>query len=460
MTGITALGIGSGLDINSIVSQLMAVENQPLGLLNQQLSADQVQLSAYGQIASSLSTLQTSARSMETAQNLLAFKTASSDPTTLSATATTNASTGTYNITVSQLAQAQTLTSVGQTSATTAIGSGSSTNVAITVGGATKNVTIDNTNNTLNGIAAAVNNASAGVSASVVNSGTSTSPNYQLMITGNNSGTANTMTISVTGDTTLQNMLSYPPGTGGGMTQLTAAQNAQFTVNGLSVTRASNSVSDVITGVTLSLLKVNTASTTLTVSNDSGSLTSALQNFVNGYNSLIKTTNGLIVNQPSSANSSTTNGPLAGDTTPTSILSGIQDTVTQYNSSAPMGYQSLSQIGITTQSDGTLGLDTNALTTAYNANPSAVTTLVSKIAQQTDSMVQNDVGTGGYISAMQNGLNGSIQDLQNQQTDTQSQLDQLKQQYVQQFSALDTMVSQMQATGNYLTQQLASIPYA
>lgn len=454
MAGITVSGIGSGLDIQSIISQLMAIERQPLNRLNQQQASYQSKLSAYGQLQSALSTLQTKAQNLGTTQNLTAFQATSSDSTTLTATASNSAIAGTYNITVSQLAQAQSLATAGQSSSSAAIGSGASTTVAITVGGTTTNVTINSTNNSLNGIASAINGASAGVSASVVNTGTSASPSYKLLVTSSTSGAAGSVTVGVTGDTTLQNLLSYPAGGGGGMTQLVAAQDAQFTVNGLNITRSSNTVSDVISGVTLNLLKVNASPTTLTVSNDSSAFTKSVQDFVNAFNSLATTTNQLTLNQPNGTN----NGPLAGDNTPNQIIFGVQNTITQYVGAGTAGYRALSQLGITTQSDGTLSVDATALAAAYNANPSAAAGLVSRLAQQTNSLIQSYTGSGGYLSAIQDGLNSTIQDLQDQALNMQTRLSQIQQQYTAQYSALDALLGQLQSTSNWLSQQLAAIP--
>ncbi|MDA8095686.1 MAG: flagellar filament capping protein FliD [Betaproteobacteria bacterium] len=458
MASISSPGIGSGLDITSIISQLMAVDSQPLTMLQKQQSTDQAELSAYGQLQSALGTLQTNAQTMQDTLQTTSYSATSSDSSTLTATASSSAQAGTYNITVSALAQAQSLTTAAQSSETAGLGTsgaGTTSTIGITVGGTLTNVTITNgTNDSLEGIAQAINNANAGVNASVVNTGTSSSPSYQLLINANSTGTANAVTISTTGDATLSSLLTY--GGSGSMTQLVAAQDAKFTVNGLTLTRSSNTVTDAVTGVTLNLLQTKASNTTLTVSPSADALTTALQNFVNSYNSYVTTTNGLTLNIPGGTN----NGVLAGDNTPMMLMTMLEQTTMQNLSSGPTGYTSLAQIGITTNADGTLSLDTATLQSAYTANPTATTNLVSQISTQVNSQITTNLGPSGFLTAVKNGINATLTSLASQITQEQTYLAQDQQNYQKEYTALDTLIGSLQTTGSQLTAQLASIPLA
>lgn len=415
MATISSPGIGSNLDVSGIVSKLMAVESQPLTVLQQKEASFQAKLSAYGSLKGALSSFQTSVSALADASKFQSLSTSASDTSVLSATASSGAVAGVYSVSVAALAQSQTISSTGQSSSTTAIGGGTATTLTFqfgTISGgsltsgtysgatftqdatqATGTVVIDSTNNSLQGIRDAINRANIGVTASIINDGTTGSP-YRLQVTSNNTGLSKSMKISSSGgDATITGLLSYDPGGAQNLTQTVAAQNASLTVNGLAITSASNSVADAISGVTLNLTKAGTS--TLTLSNNSSAITSAVQSLVTAYNSINTTLNTL-----TRYNATTKQGGiLLGDASIQNIQARIRSTL----SSALSGLGSntltnLSQVGLSFLKDGSLSLDSAKLQSALTSNYSDFASLFAAFGKPTDSLVSYVGGSSKTVA--------------------------------------------------------------
>lgn len=417
--GISSPGIGSGLNVNAIVSALMTVESQPINLLNQQEQSYQTKLSAYGSMTAALSSFQNSVATLTSQSTFQTLSATPSDTTVLTASAANTASTGNYSINTTALAQAETLVASGQTSTTSAIGTGTATTLTFSFGTTTgtttqgvygtgtsftqdptqgtKTVTIDSSNNSLQGIMDAINAANIGVTASIVNDGSSAP--YRLELT-SSTGASHSMEIAASGDSTLTSLLNYNPtqaaGSGQNMTQTVSGQDAALTVNGLSITSPTNTVSSAISGVTLNLLKTGTSS--LSITNNASSVATAVQSFVTAYNTLHGTLS------PLTAYDSTTQqgGPLLGDYTAMSVqtqLSGILVSAVP-GLSGNSSITTLGQLGISLNKDGTLSLDNAKLQSAISSNLSDVAGMFASVGKTTDSLVN-------YVSSTSNTQPGS-----------------------------------------------------
>ena len=374
---ISSPGIGSNLDINSIVTQLMSVERQPLVQLDTKEASFQAQLSAYGNLKGALSAFQTSVTALNSVSRFQARTVTSSDQGVATATATSIATIGSFSLNVSQLAQAQALVAAGQASASAAIGSGASTTISFQFGtitggsltngvytGATftqdgsqssGTVTISAENNSLTGIKDAINGANIGVTASIVGDGSATP--YRLVLQSSATGANRSMKISVTGEAAIANLLSYDPAATQNMKQTLAAQDAAFTVNGLALTSRTNTVSTALQGVNLTLAKVGTSN--LAVARDTNSVQTAVAAFVKAYNDVDAT-----LDQLASFNAETRRaGPLNGDFAVRSIQSQLRSVLGDSLGSG-LSIANLSQLGISFQRDGSLALDTAKLQTA------------------------------------------------------------------------------------------------
>jgi flagellar hook-associated protein 2 len=403
---ISSAGIGSGLDVTSIVAKLMSVEQQPLNLLTQAEASYNAKISGYGTLQSDVSQFQTAMSGLAAASQYNSLTATSSNATAVTATLGTGAVAGNYSLGVTNLAQAQNLVTAGQASTTTAIGSGATTTLSFdfgTISGGTlsggiytgasfassgsgiKTVTINSTNDSLAGIANAINSASIGVSATIINTGNATNP-YVLSLTSTQTGLASSMDISVSGDATLSSLLSYNPASVQDLTQNTAAQNANFTVNGVGITSASNTVTTAIQGVSLNLLGATPAGSpaTISVASDPTAVSTAVNQFVTAYNTLTQT-----LQSATAYNAATKTAALFnGDPTVTDMQRQLQNLLMKPVAGGSSNAMTmLYQAGVSLQSNGTLSVDSTKLNAAIAANPTGFAGLFAVSGQASDSLV-------------------------------------------------------------------------
>ncbi len=409
---ISSPGIGSGLDVNSIVTQLMTIERQPLTVLNNKVASFQAKLSGYGQITSALSQFQIAVQGLASPTQFQSVTATLADATVATASASSSATPGTYALEVSSLAQAQKLVAAGQASASAAIGSGTATTLTFdfgTIAGGTfstttgtytgasftsngagsKTVTLNASNNSLSGIRDAINSAKIGVSATIVNDG-SASP-YRLVLTDSTTGKTNSMKISVSGDATISSLLSQDPAnnTGQALAETVTAQNASFKLDGVAVSKTTNTVTDAIQGITLNLSKTNVGTpTSITVAQDTGSVTKAVNAFVTAYNNITQTLASATAYDPATKKAALFNG----DASVALLQNQIRRVLSTPVAGGSSAFTQLSQIGVTFQKDGTLAVDSTKLQSAITSNFSNIAGLFSAVGKTSDSLV-------GYSSA-------------------------------------------------------------
>lgn len=460
MTGINASGLGSGLDVNSIVSQLMAVERQPLTVLASKEASFQAKLSAYGTLKGALSSLQTAVQALKSPGTFTGKSATVSDSTVLSATATSSAANGTHSISVTQLAKFHSVRSNTNYAATTdTFHTGT---LSIKIGSGTPvDIAIDGTNNTLGGIRDAINTARTGVTASIINDGTTN----RLVLASKTTGSAGAITVAVTdagsgGTHALTGLASAS------LVTVQAADDANLTINGLSISRSSNTISDAIEGVTLKLVKGTLASpgtATVAVAQNTSTVTAAVGAFVKAYNEVISGIKTMTAYDAANKKASV----LTGDSTARSIQSQLSNLVQSGVGGIEGGIARLSDIGITVQKDGTLATDSNKLAAAHVAPDKDIAALFTQttsgnegIAVRLGTLVDNLVGVTGPIASRTDGIKASIKDLGKRSEALNFRLAAVEKRYRAQFTALDTLVASMNQTSNYLTQQLANLPGA
>lgn len=389
---LSAPGIGSGLDVNGIVSQLMAAERQPLNNLATKEAGYQAKLSAYGSVKGAVAGFQTALQGLNSASRFQALTATASDSSVFSASATSTAVAGTYSLEVSSLAQAQKLVAAGQASSTAAIGSGAETTVTFdfgTISGATfasngngtKSITLDSSNNSLQGIRDAINAAKIGVTASLINDG-SDMP-YRLVFSSDSQGVSNSMKVSVSGDAAVGSLLAHDPAGTQNLTQTVAAQNANFKLNGVAVTKTSNSVSDVLEGVTLNLSKVTSSPASLTVARDTASVSNSISGFVKAYNDLATT----LKNVSGYDAASKRGAVLQGDATVRSLQTQLRGILGTSVTGTPGDLTTLSSIGVAFQKDGSLAVDQTRLNDAMTNHFDEIASLFASVGKSTDSLV-------------------------------------------------------------------------
>ncbi|NNS67624.1 flagellar filament capping protein FliD [Escherichia coli] len=455
MASISSLGVGSGLDLSSILDSLTAAQKATLTPISNQQSSFTAKLSAYGTLKSALTTFQTANTALSKADLFSATSTTSST-TAFSATTAGNAIAGKYTISVTHLAQAQTLTTRTTRDDTKTAIATSDSKLTIQQGGDKDPITIDISaaNSSLSGIRDAINNAKAGVSASIINVGNG---EYRLSVTSNDTGLDNAMTLSVSGDDALQSFMGYDASaSSNGMEVSVAAQNAQLTVNNVAIENSSNTISDALENITLNLNDV-----TLTITQDTSKAQTAIKDWVNAYNSLIDTFSSLTKYTAVDAGAdsqSSSNGALLGDSTLRTIQTQLKSMLSNTVSSS--SYKTLAQIGITTDpSDGKLELDADKLTAALKKDASGVGALIVGDGKKTGitttigSNLTSWLSTTGIIKAATDGVSKTLNKLTKDYNAASDRIDAQVARYKEQFTQLDVLMTSLNSTSSYLTQQ-------
>jgi len=464
MPSISSPGIGSGLDINGLVTKLVAAERQPedLRLANQEAGV-QATLSGLGTLKSALADFDGALATLKDSATYAGRTASSSDTTLVTASATSGASAGTFTLAVSQLASAQKLTSAGFAATTTTVGTGTLT---IQAGGGSFLVAVATGAGSLSAIRDAINNApdNSGVSATIltVDDGAGGSIS-KLVLTATQTGTGNTITVTASDDdgnntdaAGLSQLVYDPAGSGTtNLTEQTTAKDANFTIDGQAVTRNSNTVSDAISGVTLTLVATSTTATSeVSVSLDQSVVTSAVSSFVNSFNKL----NTTLADLGHFDAATGSKGSLLGDSTLRGVAARIRAELATPVSSANSPFATLSAIGVSTQVDGSLLLDSTKLDAALASNFTGVGQFFSAsdgVAVRLDASLQDFIESNGVIDSRNGSLNKTISRINDQRTALNRRSAAFEARMRAQFTAMDQLVSKLQSTGNFLVQALA-----
>jgi len=438
---LSSAGIGSGLDVDSIVQALVnAKQSGPQGQIAAQAKQDQNLEAGLSGLSSVLDSLQSAMDAL--GSSFSKFQADLSDTDVGSATAVGGATPGTYDISVSSLATAQ--KRVGDAlDGDAPVGDGT---LSISVGGQSMQLAVSSTD-TLADLARAINQASdnPGVTAAVLK-GTNGS---QLVLSSNKTGIANAFSVSANATSSdgligLANALDTP-----GQNE---ASDASFSIDGVPMSSASNTVNGALNGVTLNLAA--TGDTQLTVAQDTDGITQAAQDFVSAYNQYAST-----VSQLSSYDVDTGDaGLLLGNATLLSAenqLSSVLGNVVGGNALV-----SLANIGITRNADGTMSLDTDTFGAALNGDPQSMQDLFtgsSGYVTKLDAVIDTFTGPDGIIPSQLTSLDGDLDDLNDQVVALNQRMSDYQKQLEAQYTNLDTLMTQLNSTSSYLTQSLQAM---
>lgn len=439
---ISAPGVGSGLDVNSIVTQLMEIERQPLNRLESDKRGLEAQLSAFGRLKSALTTFQDALDDLKSLDAFEVYKAESSDETAFTATANSSAATGFNDIQVVRLAEAHKMGSVSiPDTGTTALGSGGD-QMTITVNGTS--FSVDGGGMTLSQLRDAINDApdNVGVSATIISEN---SGSHRLVLASTETGNENAMSLSFTGSL----------GADLGLTDINVPTDldAELLVDGLyTITRSSNTIDDAIAGITLNLLGETAGNVQLNVSRDTDSVTESVQAFVDAFNEL-KTTFDSLAGE---------GDDLEADSTLRSIENQVQGIFNTVPSGLTTSFSYLSEVGVSFQRDGTLSLDSDDLESAINADFAGMAELFAHDDQgylfRLDGLIDRFVQAEGLIDVRQDGLNSRIDVTEQRIADMEYRLEIREQRLRNQFTLLDTLMGELQSTSAFLSQQLAALP--
>jgi flagellar hook-associated protein 2 len=456
-------GLVSGLDTNSMIEQLLELERQPIVKLQQKEAAYQVELSAYGSLKGVLSSLRSAVQGLDSASNLTGFSAVSDNTDLFSASADENATSGSYDITVQQLAEVHKLASggfseaeyVGEGTLHLKVGNGSTTDIDISA------------THTIAEVAQAINDAEAGVRAGVIFDGTG----YFLTLAAHDTGVENVINLTVTdtGDTNDTDMnglsrLAYEAGVTENLSNIQDAADSIITVDGIAdIHRDTNVITDVIEGVTLALEFAPAApdnQTTLTVSRDLGAVVSKITAFVDAYNETID----LFDDYQRYDSATETAGVLLGDTTAKSIHNHLNTLVTGTVSGVE-SFSHLADLGINLNREGQLEVDSSVLNSALDDYFDDVLQFFTQSTEgsegfavrMTDTLDAILSSTQGTLVARTNGIQDSIDDIGDQVERLEMRVLAWETRTRAQFNALEVLLAEYQTTGNYLSQQILSL---
>lgn len=461
MATISSPGLGSGLDINGIIGKLMAVESRPLTALATKEAGYQAKLSAFGSLKGALSALQTATQSLKNASTFTGMSASASDSTLFSASASSAAAAGSYDLAVTTIAKAHAL----RTNVDYGADTFDSGTLRITVGAGTP-VDIELTSvSTLADIRTAINTANAGVSATLINDGTAD----RLVLTSGKTGAdgAIIFTAPISNNDGTRRLSDL---VGANLTETQAADNAVFSLNGVTITRSSNTIDDAIEGVTLNLLKepdqtppITPLTSKLTVTRNTGAVTAAVNAFVKAYNDAVGALKQMTAYDAANRKASV----LTGDSTARSIQAQLSALLGASVSGVAGGIARLSDVGVSVQTDGTLKLDSSKLSAALTDKDKDVAALFTQttagnegLAVRFGTVLEGMLGSDGLIESRTKGIGDSVKDLQKRADAFNLRLTQIEARYRKQFMALDSLIASMNQTSTYLAQQLANLPGA
>ncbi|WP_286975919.1 flagellar filament capping protein FliD [Pseudomonas sp.] len=462
MAGVT--GIGSGIDIDSIVSAMVAAEQAPKAAqLSRLETATTTKFSALGSLKSALSEFQTAVAALND-KSLFENRTATSSSTnSLTASASKNALPGTYSVQVNRLASGSkvatasidsTFTSgaLAETISVKLGASGTSTDISISAGSDLSS-TRDQLNAALKdqGISAnIVSDPSTGESRLVFTSTTTGAGNDVIV-----SGAGNLAELNINGTAPLSNTDTASAG------YITRAVDAEFSIDGLILHSSSNSVSNAIPEVTLELVAKTSADAPLTVQvgEDTAGVTNNIKKFVDAYNKLIATSNQLTSVVSVGDDGQPLVGGLVGDSSVRNLLSSVRNQLV--SPSGQEGIRVLADMGITTQKDGTLAIDSDKLKTAVEGNFDSVGSFFTGdvgLMARLDKSIDGFSKSGGVLEQRMDGLQSTLSNIDAQKETLNRRIEALQTRLYSQFNAMDTLVSQLNQTSDRLTQSLGSLP--
>ena len=477
MATISSPGLGSGLDVNSIVQQLVAIERKPIDALAAQKTTLQDKLSSFGLLQSYTVNIQDAAAALAKPALWQQTTATSSDKTTVAASSGTTAVPGNYSVEVTQLAQAQALASKQYAASTDPVGTGT---LRIELGGWTAggapfipqtpptqvDIPINVGEDSMESVRAKINASNANVSASIVRD----SGGAKLIIRSNSTGLQQSMRISAVpadppatpGGPTLNDLVFDNPAGSATMTQSLAPKDAAALVNGLPVTSATNTLANVVEGVTLTLSQTTAAGkpVQVAVGVDSESMKKALNDFAKAYTDI----NKYIVEQTKYDPDKKVASPLQGDRATLTLQSQLRSMIGA-TGSASTAFTRLSDVGLEIQADGSLKLNESKFSTALGklpelskalsfndtANPNAAGFAV-RIKSLTEQMTQSE----GPVTTRTQGLRDSISRNDKQTAKLEERVAQVQARLLRQYSALDTSLSKLNGLNSYITQQVTA----
>jgi len=450
---LSAFGAGSGVNTTEVVGALVDAERAARQLaLDRVKESATLKISAYGLVKSSLTELKSAFDKLNDVRDLKSFSVSNTQSTNIGVSATADATSGSYEISVSQRAASDSFRSGSYASEDVVLNSGADLSLTFTTAAGSNQLVVSSP--TPSAIVTSINDANLGYTATLLNTGDASNP-YVITITGATGADSAFSVSSDSGDVDLTS-------------RLTTAVDAQLSLNGVSVSRSTNEVTDLITGVTFSLNNAGFGTAEISVNSDTSAAASALRNLATVYNASVtlfdelgaleKTEDELV-------------GSLNSDSTFRTLRSSLRNVLTSLSSTASGNIQYLSHIGLSMTREGTLEIDetkmANALTNDFSDVITALTADTNDqtpygdfsrgIAGDGSALIENMIkSTGSVATAIQNSET-KLEDYEVRLAALDQRMALIRERYIKQFSAMQRIVDQMNSTSEYLTNQFKAL---
>lgn len=464
---MSVLGIGSGIDLNEILKQLEVAEKTRLTPITTQQKAINAKISGFGKLKSALSTFNTATAKLQKTE-LFQSRKANGNDDCFTVKASSKAALGNYTVNIDQLATAHSVATTAMPDQNTALGNDDEmrTLTIEQANGSTLTITLGKDDTSLSAIAEAINNgqvsyddgstSASPLNATIVRSG---SGSYQLVITAKETGEQQAITAISSSDDALNRVLGFNNSENSKMTEVVSAQDAKFSLNGIAITSATNTVKEVVTGVDITLKATTSTSQNLAIIADNEQAETAIKQWVEEFNQLQSTLSSLTqftAQESNSAELASSNGPLLGDAT----LRNIDQSIRSIFAKGQAGELNvLAQIGINMDKNGTLSINENELKKALSEQSDAVAILfagdenTAGLANDVFAKVSSFIDNDGMIDSVTNGLNSTLKSLDKRYEQVNNSIDQTIERYRTQFTQLDILINSLDNMSNYLTTQ-------
>jgi flagellar hook-associated protein 2 len=473
MATISSAGIGSGLDVNAIVSQLVAIEREPITRLRSAATKIETQISAYGRLKSALAKMRDASAAFESPTLWSNRSVASADASVFDVKVTGSGAIASHALRPTALAASQANASVGFAAANTVVGTGTltidvgtwtgTTAFAVKPGSTAVSITIGAADNTLEKIRDRINAANAGIAAEVIFDGST----YRLTMTSRESGATNGFRVTaVDGDgsnanaTGLSRLTYNPPGGTSQLTRNVTAADATATLDGLAVRSTSNTFDRALQGLSFTIKKTSTTNVGMDVAFDREGLKKGVEAFVSAYNELNALTRDLTKVVPGTASA---NGPLQGDRGAANLQTRLRSLLGE--SGAGGAFPRLADAGITAGVDGTLTVDSTKLAAAldkpdelrklFDTNPATAGS--AGVMRRLADIAEQAMDSDGTITSRTSGLQERLTRNQKDQARIEDRLVLVEQRLRRQYGALDTRMAGLSSLSSYVTQQMTAL---
>lgn len=449
MATIQAPGIGSGLDVNDIVTKLMEIERQPIDNLTSKKSFVNAQISAYGSLKSKVADFQSAMANLNSPEKFQVYQATSGSESVFTSSVSNGAVAGNYNIEVVSLAERDKIATQAYSDSNTVVGEGT---LSISIGSESFDLTIDSSNNTLAGIRDAINDAAdnTGVSATIVTG----DDGARLVLSSEETGTDNALRITVadsdggnTDEAGLSALAYNPEGGVEFRPAISSAQNALVRIDGFDVSSNTNTITDAIDGVTINAASIG--SSTLSVSRDDEKILESVEAFATAFNALRSEIN------------KQRDGQLEADSTLLTLERQIFDVLNAGTSVEGSSFSYLIEAGVSINKQGVMEVDSDRVTEIMNTDFESFTNLFASenggFAAKLSTLSNGWLESNGLIDSREDGLKTQVEGIDDQILRMEDRMISVEARIRAQFTALDSLVSSLNNTSSFLTQQLASL---